>query len=129
MQPQLSRTINTLITTALTMSAVFFLYSCNPKSGAVEEKNTTNVPAPVQKEITVYGSNTCDHCLEFMKKADSVALKYTFKDVETNAIYYSELVKKIKAANYQGYVSFPVIEIEGKINVNPPFAEFMKMIK
>lgn len=111
------------------MSALFFMYSCNPKSGAAGAENTANVPAPVQKEITVYGSQTCDHCLEFMKKADSVAIKYTFKDVETNAMYYSELVKKIQDANYQSYVSFPVIEIDGKINVNPPFAEFMKMIK
>ncbi|MDZ7607393.1 MAG: glutaredoxin family protein [Cyclobacteriaceae bacterium] len=80
-------------------------------------------------EVIVYGSMTCDHCIDFLKKADSLSVKYTFKDVETNTEYYNELVKKIQEANYQGYVSFPVIEVDGSIYVNPEFQKFQALIK
>jgi glutaredoxin len=83
----------------------------------------------ISHDVVVYGSVTCDHCIDFLKKADSISVKYTFKDVETNTEYYDELVKKIQEANYQGYVSFPVIEVDGSIHVNPEFREFQSLIR
>jgi glutaredoxin len=91
--------------------------------------NTISENKPKVHDIVVYGSMTCDHCIEFLKKADSIAVKYTFRDVESNTNYYNELVQKIQQANYQGYVSFPVIEVDGKIHVNPEFAQFQKLIR
>jgi hypothetical protein len=55
-------------------------------------------------------------------------VKYIFKDVEANEQYYNELVQKIQLANYKGYVSFPVLDIDGKLYVKPEFDEFMKII-
>lgn len=100
----------------------FLAVQCGKTTRESVAQNTSN------HDIIVYGSMTCDHCIDFLKKADSIAVKYTFRDVETNANYYDELVAKIQTANYQGYVSFPVIEIDGKISVNPSFEEFMKML-
>jgi len=102
---------------------VLFNMQCSksPKEQTAESKKT--------HEIVIYGSMTCDHCIDFLKSADSISVKYTFKDVETNDAYYNELVKKIQDANYQGYVSFPVIEVDGSIHVNPEFKAFQALIR
>ncbi len=81
------------------------------------------------RDVVIYGSMTCDHCIDFMKKADSLSVKYTFKDVETNTQYYNELVKKIEDAKFQDYVSFPVVEVDGRIHVNPEFQEFQALLR
>lgn len=100
----------------------FFAAQCgNTSRESVVQKTSSH-------DIIVYGSMTCDHCIDFLKKADSISVKYSFKDVETNTEYYNELVKKIQDAKFQGYVSFPVLEIDGKISVNPSFDEFIKML-
>ena len=107
----------------------FFVSQCGKTT-----KEDSSVPLEVRKvpkehAIVIYGSMTCDHCIAFLKKADSLSVQYSFKDVETNQIYYSELVKKIQDAKYQGYVSFPVIEVDGSIHVNPEFEQFQTLIR
>ncbi len=101
----------------------FYLAQCGKSP---KESTTQRV---ITHDVVVFGSMTCDHCIDFLKKADSISVKYTFKDVETNTDYYNELVKKIQDANYQGYVSFPVIEVDGSIHVNPEFREFQALIR
>jgi len=102
---------------------VFFTVQCgkSPKESTAQDKKT--------HDVVIYGSMTCDHCIAFLKKADSLSVKYAFKDVETNTEYYNELVKKIQDANFPDYVSFPVIEVDGSIHVNPEFQEFQALIR
>lgn len=87
-----------------------------------------NITAVVEKKITLFGSENCDHCIVFRKKMDSVNLKYEFKDAEANEKYYKELLFKIQQANFKGYVSFPVLVVNDKIYVKPEFEEFMKIV-
>jgi len=107
----------------------FVSYQCGkaPKEGASTQVEESVATKP--HEIVIYGSKTCDHCIAFLKKADSLSVKYSFKDVETNTEYYNELVKKIQDANFPDYVSFPVIEVDGSIHVNPEFQEFQALIR
>ncbi|NJN26845.1 MAG: hypothetical protein HC819_13135 [Cyclobacteriaceae bacterium] len=95
------------------------------------QKNTEAAEVVIPKAepvIMVYGSENCDHCIAFRKSVDALDVKYTFKDVEASETYYNELVQKIQEAEYKGYVSFPVVEIDGKIYVKPELDEFMKII-
>ena len=112
----------------LALFAIFIvaLFSCDPKKKTID--TSENIKPKVEHSITVFGSENCDHCIAFRKSVDSIAVKYIFKDVEANEQYYNELVQKIQLANYKGYVSFPVLDIDGKLYVKPDFDEFMKII-
>lgn len=88
-----------------------------------------NITPIIQKHITIFGSENCDHCIEFRKKMDSVNLSYEFKDAEADEKYYNELMLLIQQANYKGYVQFPVIDVDDKIYVRPDFNEFLKLLE
>ena len=102
------------------------VFACeNKKSDIDTSKNLTPV---VKKKITIFGSENCDQCIEFRNKMDSLNIKYEFKDAEAHERYYQELLLKIQKANFKGYVSFPVLEVDDKIYVKPKFSEFMKLL-
>ena len=105
---------------------IIVLFNCETKKKSID--TSKNIKPKVEHSITVFGSENCDHCIAFRKSVDSVAVKYVFKDVEANEQYYNELVQKIQLANYKGYVSFPVLDIDGKLYVKPEFDEFMEII-
>ncbi|MGI9542006.1 MAG: glutaredoxin domain-containing protein, partial [Cyclobacteriaceae bacterium] len=88
------------------------MVSCNTKSETKERASqpevTSQAVSQQNAKILIYGSNTCDHCIDFRAKLDSVGLPYVFNDVELDQALYTELGNKIQAINYQGYVSFPV---------------------
>lgn len=105
---------------------VAIVSGCQKKKESIDTSG--NINPVVQKTITVFGSENCDHCVEFRHKADSLHIAYLFKDAEANEQYYNELLGKIQKANFQGYVAFPVIDIDGKIYVRPEFDEFLKLI-
>ena len=117
---------NDFIKIGLISYFIVFLFSCEGKRTSIDTSG--NITPKVEKKITVYGSENCDHCLEFRVKLDSVKLKYEFKDAEANEKYYNELLKKIQLASYKGYVSFPVLEVGDEILVRPDFHEFMKLV-
>jgi len=81
-----------------------------------------------QKQIIVYGSMDCDHCLTFIRKLDSRGIEYEFRDVDESDTYFLELRQKIASINYTGYVQFPVLDIEGSILVNPDFKEALDRV-
>lgn len=82
-----------------------------------------------QKTLILYGSSDCDHCIVFKAKLDSAEIAYEFKDLKIEEKRYDiELLEKIKAANYKGYVHFPVADIEGKIIVKPELEEVMESL-
>ncbi len=109
---------------------IIFIFSllqgCNTKRKNIDTSG--NITPVVQKTIIVYGSESCDHCIDFRKKLDSVKLKYTFHDVEADERYFSEMMRKIQAANYKGYIGFPVIDVEGNVYIRPDFRRFMSEI-
>lgn len=98
----------------LTWLFLLALVGCQPKHGKAQAES-----APTQKEITIYGSNTCDHCIIFKAQLDSVGLKYVFLDVDHDEANTQELLDLIRSVNFKGYVSFPVVEVEGEVFVNP----------
>jgi glutaredoxin len=103
------------------------LFACDNKQKTIDTSGSKTQAAP--KSIIVYGSESCDHCLEFRHKADSLNIKYLFKDCEADERNYNELALKIQQANLPGYISFPVIEINGKLYLRPEFDQFLKLIE
>ena len=100
--------------------------ACESKRKSIDTSG--NLTPKAVKEITIFGSENCDHCIEFRDKMDSLNLTYEFKDAEANEKFYNELLLKIQQANYKGYVSFPVLEINDKIYVKPEFSDFLKIL-
>ena len=71
------------------------------------------------KEIIVYGSNNCHHCVDFKAKLDSVEFTYDFRDVEFNEMMNNEMIYKVRASGVQGGFKYPVLDIEGNILIAP----------
>lgn len=110
---------------------VFFVgmlaFSCETKKKSID--TTGNLTPKVEKTIIIYGSESCDHCLIFRQKIDSLNIKYDFRDAEANEKYYNELMFKIQQANFKEYISFPVIDIDGKLLVRPELDVFLKALE
>lgn len=106
--------------------SIVVVIACESKRKSIDTSGNTT--PKVAKEITIYGSENCDHCIEFREKLDSLNLTYAFKDAEANEKFYQELLLKIQQANFKGYVSFPVLEINDKIYVKPEFSEFLQVL-
>ena len=98
----------------LTWLFLLTLVGCQPKQGKAQA-----VSAAPQKEITMYGSNTCDHCIIFKAQLDSVGLKYVFLDVDNDQANTQELIDLINSINYKDYVQFPVVVVDGEVFENP----------
>ena len=106
--------------------ALVLLSFCQTKKPSID--TSQNITPTVKKEITIYGSENCDHCIDFRKQVDSLGIAYIFKDVEADEALFNELSMKIQQANYGGYVSFPVIDIDNKIYVKPEFDQFLRLV-
>lgn len=105
---------------------IILFFSCESKRKNIDTSGNTT--PEIEKIVTIYGSENCDHCIDFRIKMDSAKFKYEFKDAEANEKNYQELLLKIQQANFNGYVSFPVIEINGEIYVRPEFSDIYKII-
>ena len=109
---------------------LFLIISCEngkrekkePVKSNNEIENKTK-PRGQQRNIIVYGSMECNHCHEFRRKLESKGITYEFRDVDEIDAYFIELQNLIKSVNYKGYVSYPVIRIEGEVYVNPDFSD------
>lgn len=86
------------------------------------DKDSFDLRGP-QKQIIIYGSTQCVHCHQFRRKLDSKGIKYEFRDVDKNDAFYLELQNKLKSIDFDGYVQYPVLDIEGEIFINPTFSE------
>lgn len=80
------------------------------------------------KDIIVYGSDNCHHCVDFKAKLDSVKFTYDFKDVEFNEFMHNEMVSKVRGARIMGQINYPVIDVEGKILVAPELREVIELM-
>jgi glutaredoxin len=101
-------------------------FACKSKTQKIDTSG--NVTPEIQRTIVVYGSESCDHCMEFLHKVDSMNIEYTFKDAEASEQHYQELLQRVQAANFSGYVSFPVVVIDEQLHVRPEFEEFLTLI-
>jgi glutaredoxin len=110
----------------LLISTITIFSFCDSKKEKID--TSANITPIIEKEIIIYGSENCDHCIEFRDKADSLKIKYVFKDAEKNEAYYNELVQKIQGAGIPGYISFPVVEIDEKLYIRPEFNKFLSLI-
>ena len=101
-----------------------------PFCSSSPEKSETIHQAPVEPPlIVIYGSNTCDHCIDFKAKLDSVGLKYSFNDVDVNEDKVLEMLEVVKNANYQGRINFPLVYLNNtKLLVAPDFEVFMRAL-
>ncbi len=82
-----------------------------------------------QKEMIVYGSNTCDHCISFKQKMDSLGIKYTFYDVQEDQTKAQEMLDKLEKVNFIGNIAFPVVDIEGRVMVSPEIPMVVGLVK
>jgi len=112
------------------MIGLFLLITCAENKREKQESETTSGtiddktrPRGTQKKVIVYGSMECNHCHEFRRKLESKGIIYEFRDVDENDAFFIELQNLIRSINYKGYVSYPVIDIEGDVYVNPDFRE------
>ena len=110
----------------LLIAMVFLIFSCENKKKSIDTSGNTNMH--VQKEVIMYGSVNCDHCIVFRKAMDEAHFTYEFRDAEASEEVYQELLLKIQQANFKGYVSFPVLDIEGQIYVKPEFSEIKALL-
>lgn len=106
---------------------LLILFSCESKQKTIDTSG--NISPVVPKNVIVYGSENCDDCHEFRQKADALNIKYLFKDCEADERNYNELALKIQQANLPGYISFPVVEINGKLYIKPEFDQFLALIE
>lgn len=106
---------------------ILLLASCESKKKRIDTSG--NITPKVTHSVIIYGSENCDHCIEFRQKMDSARLAYEFKDAEASDRNYQELLLKIQQANFKGYVSFPVLDIDGDIYVRPNFADVVRMLE
>jgi glutaredoxin len=112
------------------IAGLFLLIDC--AEGKREHKESVNAEVDIenksksrgpQKNIIVYGSMECNHCHEFRRKLESKGITYEFRDVDENDAYFIELQNLIRSINFKGYVSYPVVNIEGEVYVKPDFRD------
>ena len=115
------------VSVILVSALLLFMSSYDNKKKRID--TSKNITPATTHDVTIYGSENCDHCLEFRQKMDSAKLAYEFKDAEASERYYNELLRKIQQANFKGYVSFPVLDIDGNIYVKPEFSDVMKILE
>jgi glutaredoxin len=115
-----------VISIVFVVFTLLFMFSCSTQP----EKNNEKEPATesAEKQLIVYGSNSCDHCLFFRDKLDSAGINYVFHDVEQNQQLADQMLEATKSINYQGFIQFPVVVIEENVLVNPSFEEALKVI-
>ena len=108
-----------------------FLFACSSKkenNQAVDTSSSTGMVNIQESDLLVYGSMTCPHCVAFITKLESKGIPFTFYDVEKSDTRWKEMYEKVKSINYQGYVSFPIVDAKGSIFVNPTYEEVMKSL-
>jgi glutaredoxin len=84
--------------------------------------------AVTQKTIIVYGSDECQHCVDFKKQLDDAGLEYTFHDLEKDQSKVNEMLTKVQRTGYRGNISYPVVDVGGQIVISPRFENFRKML-
>ena len=80
------------------------------------------------KDIIVYGSDNCEHCVVFKAKLDSIGYTYEFRDVEFDRANSDEMVFKVRRKGISGGFKYPVIDIQGTVLVAPELEEVLELM-
>ena len=110
---------------AKTLVAVFMILaiiSCSAKKESVDKVTQ-------KTKITVYGSNECDHCLEFKAELDKANLVYTFYDVNQSEQRSGEMMMKIRALRIEGNIALPVVEVGDRLFIAPKIEQVLKITR
>jgi len=116
-----------LIPMIITLLSLSGLSSCMI-DGKEQEQADSSAKTANQKEIIVYGSEECDHCIEFREELEEAGLAYTFYDVEKDPQKANEMMLKVQRTGFQGYVRFPVVEVAGVVRVSPSLEQVQRAL-
>ncbi len=86
--------------------------------------------AQEQSVIILYGSEQCGYCKAMKRNLDAEKIAYTFYDINQDKTKGSEMWKKVYTAfpSRKGGVTFPVMDISGKILISPKFDEVKSLL-
>lgn len=102
------------------------LMSCNgPKS---ENQSSIPVQELAKPDLIIYGSNSCDHCLDFKAKLDSLNIEYKFNDVEQDEALAQEMMNAVHSINYYDYIEFPVVQYGRQVFINPNLDQVLNVL-
>lgn len=80
--------------------------------------------SPKQKNIVVYGSSQCHHCVDFLQQLDSAKMTYEFKDfMLAEKGYDAEMLHKLDSVNFREYINLPVVFVETEWFVDAKFKD------
>ena len=105
------------------LTACIIIISCSSKKTGQDHNATGNPDA-----VVVYGSRDCIHCVVFTRSLDSAGIQYRFYEVDKDKSLFNEMYQKIQKIKYQGYVEYPVVEVNGRILVSPEFREIAVLL-
>ena len=109
--------------------SLLFTFCSDRKEQASNGNIAANTEVAAQKEMLIYGSDECDHCIAFKKKMDSLNISYTFYDVQVDQSKADEMLRKLEEVKFMGYIAFPVVDVEGKVMVNPELKAVMAAVR
>jgi len=80
--------------------------------------------------VLIYGSPACGHCQRFSSNMQKQGIPFVFYDVTRNEKYNEEMWQKIWMVK-PGLtsVSFPVLDIKGRVLVSPKYEKFVKVLQ
>lgn len=81
-------------------------------------------------KLIIYGSNTCDHCINLKKALDSANTQYQFYDIDVDEAKEKEMVGKLQKFKIRGNISLPVVDVYGKeLLIGTNYEELTSSIK
>lgn len=64
-----------------------------------------------QDSIIIYGSNSCNHCINLKSSLDSAEIVYKFYDVDINPAKENEMIDKLRSHQIRGNITLPVVDV------------------
>lgn len=106
---------------------IFILTECTSKQ--VIPFNFTHPEPMTTKKILFYGSSSCGHCQYFSQNMQKEKIPFQFFDVRKDKSKNTEMWDKVyQVEKNPTSISFPVMDIDGKILVSPSYEDFKKAL-
>ncbi len=81
-----------------------------------------------QKNIIIYGSNNCPHCVSFKASLNNDGYTYTFHDVDKDDDLVQEMMDVVTASGHKGRILYPVVVLEDSVYVAPKYEEIKVLL-
>ncbi len=80
--------------------------------------------------VTIYGSMSCSHCVEFKSELDRLDVGYIFNDVEFSDELTMEMLQVVQDAGLSGPINYPVIVIDkAQVLIRPELQMVINTLK